>query len=360
MEPRTLIDCRWLNKGGAGRVTELLLRGLAADPGETGWVLWGPPEVERLAWPGARVVPEEHDPRMWNGQRDWWRIPPCSQALFVHQQRPLRRLPAVTMIHDTIPLRFSAGAADREIKRRFLRRVAAISRQVVTPSEFSRRRILEDLGVPPSKVSVTCLPGDPEMSARICRIRRSSGRERFALYLGLFLPSKNLDRLVEAFGRTEFRAGGGRLVLAGGRPEECAALARRYPSSRWGFLEVLPFAGQPEMERLMATCAFLVQPSLEEGFGLPAWEALCSGVPVCASSAGSLPEVTRGVADTFDPRSVDRMAAALDLTAERSARLTAGQADAAAASFLAQAPTIASFAAVMTEILQVGPPARSL
>src|SRR5688572_23762927 len=110
MSPRILLDCRWLNSGGAGRITELLLRGLAATPGEEKWVLWGPSVLEDLAWPGAEVVLEPVNPRKWNGQRSWFDLPACDTAVFMHQQRPLRRVPSVTFIYDTIPLRFASGS----------------------------------------------------------------------------------------------------------------------------------------------------------------------------------------------------------------------------------------------------------
>ena len=53
---RIVLDCRWLGLGGAGRVTELLLRELQASPPPGEWVLWGEPD--RLApfdFPGAAV-----------------------------------------------------------------------------------------------------------------------------------------------------------------------------------------------------------------------------------------------------------------------------------------------------------------
>lgn len=46
-----------------------------------------------------------------------------------------------------------------------------------------------------------------------------------------------------------------------------------------------------ELEHALATAAIAVLPSLFEGFGLPAIEALASGTPVVATSAGALPEV---------------------------------------------------------------------
>lgn len=348
--PRILLDCRWLNSGGAGRVTELLLRGLAAGGGEVDWVLWGPPAVEKLAWPAAEIVLEHQDPRTWKGQRSWLDVPECDLALYLHQQRPLRAGPSVTIIHDTIPLHFASGALDLALKRQFLRRAAALSTRMLAPSNYALRCILEDLGVAEDKVEVLRYPADPEMAARVSAVRRALPRQPVALYLGLFLPHKNLERLIEAFGATSFRAGGGFLVLMGGSAADQAALEDRLTPAQRDYVQTRPFGSQQDLETLLGACTLLVQPSLEEGFGLPAWEALCCGVPVCASDGGSLPEITRGCAEVFPAASTAKMTEALDATAARAASLTPDDAEAASRDFMSSAPTTEQMA---EQVLQV-------
>lgn len=350
MSPRILLDCRWLNSGGAGRITELLLRGLAATQGEEKWILWGPLELEDLAWPGAEVVLEPVNPRTWNGQRSWFDLPACDTAVFLHQQRPLRRVPSVTFIYDTIPLHFASGPLDRMLKRQFLRRSASISDRVLTFSEYSRRCIVADLGIPAEMVTVIRCAADPEMAARVAAVRRKVPQDPVALYLGLFLPHKNLDRLIEAFGRTGFRLAGGRLVLMGGNPNEHAALEARLTPDHREYVQTRPFGSQKDLETLLGTCRFLVQPSLEEGFGLPAWEALCCGVPLCASDGGPLPEITRGRAVEFPAASTSKMIEALDACASRAASPTPDDAEAASQDFISSAPTVEQMA---EQVLQV-------
>ena len=67
-----------------------------------------------------------------------------------------------------------------------------------------------------------------------------------------------------------------------------------------------------ELRSLVAAADALVFPSLYEGFGLPALEAMAAGGPAPASTAGALPEVCgAAAAGSFDPRSVEQIARAL-------------------------------------------------
>ncbi|NOT46371.1 MAG: glycosyltransferase family 4 protein, partial [Acidobacteria bacterium] len=62
-----------------------------------------------------------------------------------------------------------------------------------------------------------------------------------------------------------------------------------------------------DLAYLYNAATLLVFPSLEEGFGLPAIEAMACGTPVAASSTGSLPEVLGPVGRYFDPTRVEDM-----------------------------------------------------
>lgn len=345
MTPTVLLDCRWLSLGGAGRLTELLLRGLAQHPPAGRWVLWGPPATRELAWPGAEVAHTTLDPRAGFGQRGWFQLPRSDLAVFLHQQRPLRRVRSVTVILDTIPLRFAASRLDRAVKRLFLRRVVTISGEVATISRYSQACIGRDLRTPAERVAVLSLPADDALAERVHALRERLPRQDAALYVGAFLPHKNLPRLVEAFARTDFRAGGGQLWLVGGAPEHRRHLEQALTPDQRRFVLLRERCDQQELERLLATAAFLVQPSLEEGFGLPVLEALSCGLPVCVSDGGALPEITAGVADPFPARSVGAMAASIDATARR-ATDTARPAPAPWA-----APSTADFARQFEEIV---------
>ena len=116
-------------------------------------------------------------------------------------------------------------------------------------------------------------------------------------------PRKGIRFLVEAVARLADRFPDVRLVVAGDgfeRPE-LEALARRLGiAERTRFLGAVP---NGELPRFYRAAAVSVIPSLEEGFGIPAAEAMGCEVPVVASDAGGLPEVVEdGVTGFVVPR----------------------------------------------------------
>lgn len=74
---RTIVlDCRWLGMGGAGRVTELLLREFQDAPPPGDWILWGRrSRIEALAFGDARITDSTIDPHSLMGSEPCTRSP---------------------------------------------------------------------------------------------------------------------------------------------------------------------------------------------------------------------------------------------------------------------------------------------
>lgn len=352
-EQRVVLDCRWLGIGGPGRATELVLRGLATEPPPGRWVLWGPEAAtSALAWTGSEVSPIAADPRLLLGQRHAFAIPDGDFFIFMHQQRPLRNLPAATLIHDTIPLRYRSGRAQSAARRWFLRRVARTSRPILTISEYSKACIRRDLGVSEHDIELLRFPFDDPFSSRVFQLRNEAPRIDVALFIGAFLPHKNVPRLLAAFVDTEFCRHGGRLVLVGATSRQAGRLADTLDARQRESVTIRHSCTQAEIEWLYATSLFLVQPSLEEGFGLPVWEAMSCGLPVCVSDGGALPEITSGFAEPFPARSVPKMAAAIDACARHARSLDDRHARAQAALMQQRCPTFRDFGSQIRAIVE--------
>ena len=315
---RVLVDARWLGLGGAGRATEYLLRGLGELQPPGRWLLWGSAAVREYAWPGAEIHETTRSPHWQPSQYAIPHMPAHEVALYMHQVRPLRPGRAVTLVHDTMQLRFGSTGWRRLAKRISHHLVARLSTSFITVSEYSKATIERDLGIDGERLRVVHYPVDDELVARVRRLHAILPGVDRALYVGQFADHKNLERLIAGFGKTTFAASGGELVLVGGDGKWQERLRRIASLTAPGASVTVEGAiAQERLEELYATSRLLAMPSLEEGFGLPAWEALSIGLPVCASTTGSLPEVTAGRATLCAPHSIPDIARAIDETASR-------------------------------------------
>ncbi len=154
----------------------------------------------------------------------------------------------------------------------------------------------------------------PESDAVLRRHGLRPG-ERYLLYVGGLSPHKNLPRLVEAFARSA--ADDVRLVLTGDVHDvfHTCVPAIREAIARHGLGDRVLLTGFVPDENLVylyGRAYALAQPSLLEGFGLPAVEAMACGTPLISSRAGSLPEVIGEAGVYFDPTDIPSIADAID------------------------------------------------
>jgi glycosyltransferase involved in cell wall biosynthesis len=180
-----------------------------------------------------------------------------------HYVVPFTRVPVVVTIHDLIHLTQSPSNPLAPFYARvMLGRAVRKARRVLTVSEASKRAIVETLLVAPESVVVTPNGIDE-------RFFESGGMaaalQKYFLFVGNDKPHKNLRVAREAADRAQVR-----LVVAGSKN----------------------FVSDDELVALYRGAVALVMPSAEEGFGLPAAEAMACGTPVITSRAAALVEVT--------------------------------------------------------------------
>ena len=132
------------------------------------------------------------------------------------------------------------------------------------------------------------------------------------MYVGRPLPHKNLGRLIEAFALLQEKHPELYLVLAG--KKDAAYEQHERAINERGIRNVVftDFIDDAQLRWLYENCRAYVFPSLSEGFGLPALEAMLHGAPVVSSNATSLPQVCGDAAHFFDPLSVEDMVAKID------------------------------------------------
>jgi glycosyltransferase involved in cell wall biosynthesis len=218
-------------------------------------------------------------------------------------------VPQVTVIHDVLPLHYPGEYPRQQYYfRHYVPAVLAASRRIVVSSESTRRDIERFYPrVPAARLRVVA-PG--------CDARRyapgvpRAGGPPYALYLGNVMPHKNLGRLVDAFAAVP---GAPRLVIRGwGRRHNVDELRARIARAGIGDrVDWTPYADGKDLPDLYRGARMLLLPSLYEGFGMTALEAMACGTPVITSATSSMPEVVGDAALLVDPLDTAALAAAM-------------------------------------------------
>lgn len=229
-------------------------------------------------------------------------------------------VPYICTLYDlfflSCPDMVSAHAHERWGAR--YRDVAARSQLIMTVSEFSKGEIVRLLAVDPQRVQVVPLaaspnyvPQEPGVVARL--LERYGFAHPYILFGGGSDPRKNILGALRAFAIARPHLPVDLQLVISGTAGACEDAARTLVreaglSERVRFLGFVPDADYPGLMRGSLLYFF---PSLFEGFGLPALEAMACGTPVVASSTTSLPEVCGDAAVLVDPADAAQMADAL-------------------------------------------------
>jgi len=241
-------------------------------------------------------------------------------ATYQRLPRSVNLVPYVGSLHDIYYLSepTMGSRRTRSLEQARYRDVAARSRLIMTLSEFSKREIVRLLAVDPARVRVVPLAADPayvaQPAGRVTAARQRYGLDRpYVLFGGGFGRRKNAVGALRAFAAALPRLPDELdfAISGDGGPTEEAARQLIREAGLAGRVKVLGFVDDAHHAALMTGSACYFFPSLLEGFGLPALEAMACGAPVVASSTTSLPEVCGDAARLVDPADVAAMADAL-------------------------------------------------
>ena len=208
--------------------------------------------------------------------------------------------PLVLTVHDLAVLRFPEAFPHwhRLYGENGLRRVLLGTDAVVAVSEFTKREVVDLVGLPAERVRVIA-NGVDELFRAVPEDTVSPGD--YVLSVSTLEPRKNLGRTVEAA-----RLADAELRVVGARG--------------WGGVDVPGWVGEVPDSQLAALyrgARCVVYASLYEGFGLPVLEAMACGAPVVTSKGTAMEEIAGGAAVLVDPFDAASIAGGIEEAARR-------------------------------------------
>lgn len=180
--------------------------------------------------------------------------------------------------------------------------------RILTISEASKKDIIKFYSVKEDKIVVTYPGFTPFLESHNIDIRSKYGLgERYCIFIGTLQPRKNLTRLLEAFDKLKEK--NLKLVIVGKKGWLYKEIFDKVKELNIGDKVVsLDYVDRSDLHQLLKNARCFILPSLYEGFGIPAVEAMAARIPVVVSNVSSLPEIVGNTGILVDPYSVDDIA----------------------------------------------------
>ncbi len=277
------------------------------------------PAIVYLSSPPLADMPKKFNYKVF-GPHKLWTLTGLQKEILLHRPdvlftpthyAPLIILcPSVISIMDLAYEKFPEFFKIRDLYQlKYWSRLSAQrASRILTISEHTKKDICEIYKIKPEKV-VVAYPGYDKARFN----QNVTGKNKYGdylLFLGTLQPRKNLERLIKAF--HELPTNNYKLVIAGMINEGRGGWMNENIKAEKNII-LTGYVPDNEVPILMANAKAFVLPSLYEGFGIPAIEAMACGTPVIVSRVSSLPEICgEAAAYIEDPYDVQSIKTALE------------------------------------------------
>ncbi len=332
------IDARVIGKyPGLGRVCYNLIRELANLNGENEYIIFGthpsfsflngykkfrcvdigfPVLSLRTLFLLQTIVKREEVELFYSPFQVTTIFPPCPMVITVHDMMDLFYPDAFS--HHPFYVNHALRAYFRVVIPRSIKNAALIT----AVSESTKRDILKYFNISPDKVKVIHNGIEEKFTpvkdqSLLTKVKKKYNLpDRFILYLGSTKPYKNLNGTLEAFSKLKkmYLNSGNHiyLVIGGLRHFHRSGLERKVKvlGIEEDFFNI-GYIAEEDLSAVYSLAEVFLFPSIWEGFGLPALEAMACGTPVVASNTSSPPEVVGEAGILVDPMDTTSIAEAL-------------------------------------------------
>jgi len=257
-----------------------------------------PPSLLSFIWNDLHIL----SPDFALGKLDWlitsdWTEPPS-------------KIKKATIVHDLVYKRYPETVSNmiRTTQEKRIKWIKKETRLIFADSEATRKDLIELEGVAGEKIKVI-YPGvevvKPNKQQVEKTLKKYHLKKSFILTVGKIEPRKNIKRLLEAYHTINNK--NVELVIVGPQGWDDESVNNLNNNVHY-----LGYISDTELYSLMSVCLVFVYPSIWEGFGYPAIEAMSLGAPICTSNSSSLVEIVNNNAVLFDPFKTQEIATSLN------------------------------------------------
>jgi len=295
--------------------TFVVFRGRGLDQRFDWKILTERPNIEFCSGPWPLYWPQEQ--LIWPFLIRQFRIDLFHSPFIIAPFFTSKRLPILITIHDLIFDRYPQYMPQSwsfPYYRLLMHLGTRRAKKIFAVSQSTARDLRIIYGVSENKILVVSegIDGDQWFDNAIHASRTIRQKydllRPYILTVGARRPHKNFGQLVEAFSRICHQLPH-ELVFVGPPdprfPDDAKMAASHFSiNGRARFLDWIP---EKDLPAIYSQADLVILPSIIEGFGLPALEAMASGTAVMAANNSSFPEIIGSAGVLFDPNNVDQM-----------------------------------------------------